>query len=57
MVSAPLEWSEVNEDLTPENFTIYNMIQRVKKKGDVWRKGFFDKKVKETNFKALKSFL
>lgn len=36
-VSAPLYWKEVNEDLSPDNFTIKNMPARLKKVGDLWR--------------------
>ena len=35
-VSAPLEWKEVNHKLTPKLFTIKNMLQRIKKKGDLF---------------------
>jgi bifunctional non-homologous end joining protein LigD len=55
-VSAPLEWKEVNEKLSPENFTIHNMAERVKKKGDLW-KGLFDDKMKKRNTSILKTFL
>jgi bifunctional non-homologous end joining protein LigD len=36
-VSTPLLWNEVNHQLSPEQFTIKNMIQRLKKTGDIWR--------------------
>ena len=55
-VSAPIEWKEVNQKLSPENFTIHNMADRVKKKGDL-RKGLFDKKMKVENNNQLKQFL
>lgn len=35
-VSAPLEWKEVNHKLSPKQFTIKNILQRVKKKGDLF---------------------
>ncbi len=35
-VSAPLEWSEVKKGLKPADFTIKNMLERVKKKGDLF---------------------
>lgn len=35
-VSAPLEWNEVNDGLRISNFTIFNMPDRIKKKGDLW---------------------
>ena len=37
-VSTPLEWSEVNEDLDPKKFTIYTIFDRLKEKGDLWKK-------------------
>jgi bifunctional non-homologous end joining protein LigD len=55
-VSAPLDWKEVTKKLSPENFTIHNMLDRVKKKGDLW-KGLFDKKIAEYNSEILKGFL
>jgi bifunctional non-homologous end joining protein LigD len=36
-VSTPLEWEEVNENLSPSNFTIKNMLKRFEKKGDLWK--------------------
>ena len=36
-VSTPLEWSEVNKDLSPSQFTIKNMMKRLEKKGDLWK--------------------
>ncbi|MGN6436190.1 MAG: non-homologous end-joining DNA ligase [Agriterribacter sp.] len=35
-VSAPLTWKEVKHGLTPDQFTIKNMIARLKKKGDIF---------------------
>ncbi|WJS96713.1 DNA ligase D [Flavobacterium johnsoniae] len=35
-VSTPLEWSEVNAKLTPQQFTIKNVLKRFEKKGDLW---------------------
>jgi bifunctional non-homologous end joining protein LigD len=35
-VSAPLNWKEVNHQLSPEMFTIKNMEKRIKKVGDLW---------------------
>jgi DNA ligase D len=43
-VSTPLEWSEVNHNLSPEMFTIRNIFKRLKNKGDLW-KGIFDNPV------------
>lgn len=43
-VSAPLMWKEVNSDLTPKLFTMFNMMDRISKIGDLWKpvigKGF-----------------
>lgn len=51
-VSTPLEWDEVNEQLDIKAFTIFNTINRIKKKGDVWK----DITVEKTNLKtALKN--
>lgn len=36
-VSTPLDWKEVKEGLDPLNFTIKNVLQRVKKKGDLFK--------------------
>lgn len=36
-VSTPLEWNEVNETLSPSQFTIENVIERLKEKGDLWK--------------------
>lgn len=43
-VSTPLDWSEVNQHLTPEMFTIKNILSRLEKKGDLWG-GIFDNPV------------
>jgi bifunctional non-homologous end joining protein LigD len=36
-VSAPLLWKEVKKGLSPEQFTINNMLQRIKKTGDIFK--------------------
>jgi bifunctional non-homologous end joining protein LigD len=36
-VSTPLEWDEVNNDLSPQQFTIFNVMERFKDKGDLWK--------------------
>jgi bifunctional non-homologous end joining protein LigD len=36
-VSAPLHWHEVNNELKLSNYTIYNMVDRVKKIQDPWK--------------------
>ncbi|HVZ95757.1 MAG TPA: non-homologous end-joining DNA ligase [Chitinophagaceae bacterium] len=35
-VSTPLQWKEVKKGLSPHQFTIYNVLQRVQKKGDLF---------------------
>ena len=35
-VSTPLLWKEVNHQLTPQMFTIKNILQRLQKVGDLW---------------------
>lgn len=37
-VSAPLEWNELNNQLNIKNFNIHNMQERLKEKGDLWKK-------------------
>ncbi len=36
-VSTPLQWDEVNHQLSPQMFTILNMKQRLDKMGDIWK--------------------
>jgi bifunctional non-homologous end joining protein LigD len=36
-VSTPLEWSEVNDTLSPSQFTIKNVLERFNEKGDLWK--------------------
>jgi bifunctional non-homologous end joining protein LigD len=37
-VSTPLDWKEVTHKLHPSQFTIQNILERVKKKGDLFKK-------------------
>jgi bifunctional non-homologous end joining protein LigD len=55
-VSAPLEWKEVKQGLSIENFTIMNIEQRLNKKGDLFH-GVYDQKIAVKNAAALKRFL
>lgn len=55
-VSAPLDWKELTPDLSPEQFTIFNMLDRIKGKGDLF-KGIHDPKIKASNNKILKKLL
>lgn len=36
-VSTPLEWEEVKHGLSPKDFTMFNIEDRLKKKGDLWK--------------------
>ncbi len=36
-VSTPLEWIEVDENLDFKKFTLFNTLQRLKEKGDLWK--------------------
>jgi bifunctional non-homologous end joining protein LigD len=36
-VSTPLEWEEVNHELSPQMFTIKNIGEQLQKKGDLWQ--------------------
>ena len=36
-VSTPLLWKEVNNDLNPKLFTMFNMMERISKFGDLWK--------------------
>lgn len=36
-VSTPLEWHEVKRGLSPQKFTIHNTLQRLEKKGDLFK--------------------
>lgn len=36
-VSAPLKWEEVNDQLSPQMFTIKNFLLRLEKLGDLWQ--------------------
>ncbi len=35
-VSTPLNWDEVNSDLSPSQFTMFNILDRIEKIGDIW---------------------
>jgi bifunctional non-homologous end joining protein LigD len=55
-VSTPLEWREINDQLDPLNFDIYNILERIEKKGDLFT-GVMDKKIAAKNSEKLKPFL
>ncbi|MDQ0640279.1 DNA ligase D-like protein (predicted ligase)/DNA ligase D-like protein (predicted 3'-phosphoesterase)/DNA ligase D-like protein (predicted polymerase) [Pedobacter sp. W3I1] len=52
-VSAPLEWNELNNDIKPSDFTVENMLVRLKEKGDLW-KDLQSLKIKSKNTKILR---
>jgi len=52
-VSAPLEWKEINDHLDFKKFTIHTILERIKKKGDVFQ-GVMDQKIRINNTKILR---
>jgi bifunctional non-homologous end joining protein LigD len=55
-VSTPLDWKEVNAKLDNKDFTIKTILNRVKKKGDLFKE-LYSKRVIEKNTKNLKAIL
>jgi bifunctional non-homologous end joining protein LigD len=55
MVSTPLSWKEIKDNLDPDKFTMDSVPERLKKKGDLFG-GILDKKVSEMNTVNLKKF-
>ena len=54
-VSAPLDWSEVEKkQISIKDFTIENMLERVKKKGDLFKAVLTDKQSLEEAFEKAK---
>ncbi|MBC7914515.1 MAG: ATP-dependent DNA ligase, partial [Pyrinomonadaceae bacterium] len=53
-VSTPLEWDEVNENLDIKAFTIFNTINRIKEKGELWKDIFNEKADLKIALKAIK---
>ena len=53
-VSTPLEWKEVNYQLSPKQFTIENIFQRMKKKGDLFLPVLNESNSIDKALKALK---
>lgn len=52
-VSAPISWDEVDERLTPRQFTIRNLPERVARLGDLWRPVLEDRQRLEEPLAAL----
>jgi bifunctional non-homologous end joining protein LigD len=55
-VSAPLEWKEIKPGLSLNDFTMHNMPQRLKKKGDIFY-NVLSRKIQQKNNPALKNLL
>lgn len=55
-VSTPLEWKEINAKLKPGAFDIHTILERIKKKGDVFEK-VNDKKLALANSRILRKLL
>jgi bifunctional non-homologous end joining protein LigD len=55
-VSAPLDWIELTNKLSPADFTIRTIFKRLEKKGDLFKK-LFSKKIAANNSKILKQYL
>ncbi len=56
LVSTPLEWKEVKNKLSPEQFTIANIPERLRRRGDLFV-STLDKKIALRNNEQLKIFL
>jgi len=55
-VSAPLDWEELDLELSPSDFTMDHMPLRLKDKGDLW-KDIGSSKIKTANSKILRQIL
>lgn len=55
-VSTPLQWKELKEDLSPDQFTISTIKERVEKRGDLFLP-VLDKHIAAKNDRRLKLFL
>jgi bifunctional non-homologous end joining protein LigD len=55
-VSTPIEWNELKNTLSPENFTFRNIEARIKKKGDLFSP-ILDNSVSQKNNQLLKRLL
>ena len=56
IVSTPLDWNELTENLSADQFTIDTIIDRIKVKGDLF-KGIFDEKIKAANTKIINGLI
>lgn len=55
-VSTPIDWKELKDSLSPEQFTIQNMLKRIEKKGDLFA-ATLDDKIANKNNPRLGTFL
>ncbi|MFL5788557.1 MAG: DNA ligase D, partial [Flavisolibacter sp.] len=55
-ISAPIEWKELTNKLDPSNFKTTQVLDRLKKKGDLWE-DVLSEKIKRHNNKILRNFL
>jgi len=55
-VSTPLEWKEINERLDPKKYDIHTMLERIEKKGDLFKR-VMDEKIRKGNSRILKKLL
>ncbi|HEY0669043.1 MAG TPA: DNA ligase D [Sphingobacteriaceae bacterium] len=53
-VSTPLDWSEVTENIDIKQFTIFNTLDRIKQKGDLWESITSGKADLKRGLKSLK---
>lgn len=51
----PLFWNEVTDDLTPQNFTIKNVVELVKERGCPWQS--YEAVKKSQNLEEVLTFL
>jgi bifunctional non-homologous end joining protein LigD len=56
-VSMPLDWDELDSDLSPELFTIKNVPQQVAKRGDLFRATLSDRQDFAPAIGALQDYL
>jgi bifunctional non-homologous end joining protein LigD len=54
-VSTPPEWDEITDGLRPDQFTTFNIPDRLTTKGDLF-KGVHDRKIQSLNIKILNTF-
>lgn len=56
-VSTPLDWKELNDNIDPKQFTFEAILNRLKKKGDIW-KSLLNEDIRKKNGTILiKNFL